>query len=82
MERIDSLEKRLASLEGSETLIRQADSRGTPETFRPAIHARRANRSQDDGPTEYEDDSAQKTNGQKWSFQLLGHRKPTDSAVR
>ena len=72
LDRIEALEKRLASLEGREPLIRQADSRESSATWEASPN--RSVKSATTDPQDNDDEDKQKTNGRTWSIRLLGHR--------
>ena len=79
-DRIDSLEKRLAALEGKESPILQADSRDEfqvdssghrPRAMQSNPQIQQENRT---APNPADDAMPQKTNRQTWSIRLLGHK--------
>lgn len=66
LERIESLEKRIAKLENSETLVRVADRREEQDI---EIHSEMPKQ-----PKGSNSDRGESTNGQKWHFRLLNHK--------
>lgn len=76
--RIELLEKRVASLEHTEPLIRQADARASELNSPPASPAV----PQQFVPTAEDDGETQTTNGHKWKFRLLGNSKPQSANRR
>ena len=89
VERIEELEKRLSAFESSESPIRQADSRATetpnrPEpivgpTLKPPTKFVPSPDFFEDNADDQPDDEVQLTNGRRWKFQLLGHRRTANS---
>lgn len=78
VERIESLEKRIAALEGRDNLIRQAHSR-EPRIIFSQVKPIGEPTTPADEPAGEDDDTPQTTNGQKWKLRFLGHRKPVDA---
>ena len=77
-DRIEILEKRLAKLEGRDSLVRQADSRepGLIDATSDPVQFEIVQPTPDQRVPQKrsEAEKTQQTNGQKWSFKLLGHR--------
>lgn len=73
LERIISLEKRIAALEHAEVLIRQVDSRSSGDTIVPATK-QPANKGFDEPADHGDEDAILHTNGHRWRVRLLGHR--------
>ena len=71
LDRVESLEKRLAALEAREPLVRQVDSRESAVDYQTTPVPPSRMSENNDGQEEVE---TQKINGQKWSFRLLKHK--------
>ena len=89
VERIEELEKRLSVFESTESQVRQADSRATEEpsrpepivgpTLKPPTTFVPSPKFFEDNADDQSDEEVQQTNGRRWKFQLLGHRRKSAS---
>lgn len=80
IERIESLEKRIAALEGRDNLIREASGR-EPRIIFSQVKPIAAPVKEPAQQIEEDDEDPQTTNGHKWKIRFLGHRKPVQGKV-
>lgn len=71
VDRIEALEKRLATLEQREQLVRQADARDESRFVQPSP-LRQEQRTNNGSLNENNNEPRQSTNGQAWKIRLLG----------